>query len=49
MRRADFAALPTALRAAASLAIVAIGLVGIVGSGGGGIAFLASDCPPGMD
>lgn len=49
MRRADFAAMPTALRAATSLAIVALGLVGIVGSGGGGIAFLPSDCPPGMD
>jgi len=48
MGRADFVGMPAALRAAASLAIVGLGLIGIVGSGGG-IAFLPSDCPAGMD
>ena len=37
-----------ALRAGALLGVLTLGLVGIVGSGGG-IAFLPSDCPAGLD
>lgn len=38
-----------ALRALMLAGIAALGLASIVGSGGGGIAFLPSDCPPGFN
>ncbi|HEY4957315.1 MAG TPA: hypothetical protein VII31_05820 [Caldimonas sp.] len=48
MHRTRSASTNAGLRAGALLGIVALGLISIVGSGGG-IAFLPSDCPPGLD